>query len=67
MRRSTTESSAIYGYQNKTDDNCIYHFNNGPDGIYQSNNEPDGIYHIPVIDSNNYIMHTKLYGDQGNI
>ena len=60
MRRSRTENSAIYGYQNKPDDN---------DGVYQTNNEPEGIYHIPFIDSNNYmktnIMHTQLYGDKG--
>ena len=60
LRRSTTEDSAIYGYQNKPDDN---------DGVYQTNNEPEGIYHIPFIDSNNYmrtnILHTQLYGDRG--
>ena len=62
LRRSTTEDTAIYGYQNKPDDN-------GGDGLYQSNNASDGIYHIPFIDSNNYmktnIMHTQLYGDKG--
>jgi len=62
LRRSTTEDSAIYGYQNKPDDN---------DGVYQTNNEPEGIYHIPFIDSNNYmrtnILHTQLYGDRGDI
>ena len=72
MRRSRTENSAIYGYQNKPDDNGIYHINNGTDGLYQSNNVTEGIYHIPddFIDSNNYmhhnnILHTKLYGEKG--
>ena len=72
MRRSRTENTAIYGYQNKADDNGIYHINNGTDGLYQSNNVTEGIYHIPddFIDSNNYthhnsILHTKLYGDKG--
>ena len=74
MRRSRTENTAIYGYQNKPDDNGIYHINNGTDGVYQSNNVTDGIYHIPddFIDSNNYmnhnnILHTKLYGEQGKV
>ena len=74
MRRSRTENSAIYGYQNQPDDNGIYHINNGPDGLYQSNNVTDGIYHIPddFIDSNNYmhhnnILHTKLYGEKGKV
>ena len=73
MRRSRTENTAIYGYQNKPDDNGIYHINNGTDGVYQSNNVTEGIYHIPddFIDSNNYmhhnnILHTKLYGEKGN-
>ena len=72
MRRSRTENTAIYGYQNQPDDNGIYHINNGTDGVYQSNNVTDGIYHIPddFIDSNNYmhhnnILHTKLYGEKG--
>ena len=74
MRRSRTENTAIYGYQNKPDDNGIYHINNGTDGVYQSNNVTDGIYHIPddFIDSNNYmhhnnILHTKLYGEKGKV
>ena len=72
MRRSRTEHTAIYGYQNQPDDNGIYHINNGTDGLYQSNNVTEGIYHIPddFIDSNNYmhhnnILHTKLYGEKG--
>ena len=72
MRRSRTEHTAIYGYQNQPDDNGIYHINNGTDGVYQSNNVTEGIYHIPddFIDSNNYmhhnnILHTKLYGEKG--
>ena len=74
MRRSRTENTAIYGYQNQPDDNGIYHINNGTDGVYQSNNVTDGIYHIPddFIDSNNYmhhnnILHTKLYGEKGKV